>query len=99
MTYLVRSLELILKHLRGPLPCLAAGQKPFLTTGTFNLVFKDRSTTRLSGVVSRERKPLESSLHLSSKIAPQQIALFLEANLTNISRLAEKCQPEQLFTA
>jgi len=76
VTYLVRSLELILKHLRGPLPSLAAGQKPFLTTGTFNLFFKDRSTIRLGGAVSRERKPPESSLPCPRKLPRHRLLCF-----------------------
>ena len=49
LAYLVRSLGLLTQALPGsPLRiCMRLGA--FLTTGTFNLVFKDRSAFRLSG--------------------------------------------------
>ncbi len=60
MTYLVRSLELILKHFRGPrLLALRRGARPFLTTGTFNLFVKDRIRTppERHGSVENESHP------------------------------------------
>ncbi len=97
MTYLVRSLELALKHFRGPPSRLAAGQKSILTTGTFNLFVKDRirNPPERHGSVENESRPRAAFLVLET--CPQQIALPLEANLLNISRLAEICQPELPF--
>src|SRR5690348_15209036 len=47
--YLVRSLGLLTQALPGSPPRICMRVGAFLTTGTFNLVFKDRSAFRLSG--------------------------------------------------
>jgi hypothetical protein len=47
--YLVRSLGLLTQALPGSPPRICMRVGAFLTTGTFNLVFKDRSALRLSG--------------------------------------------------
>jgi hypothetical protein len=53
-----------------------------LTTGTFNLVVKDRIAFRLSGAPS-----VQTGSHESESVCPR--------NPSNISRAAEQCQPAE----
>ena len=90
----VRSLELLLKHFQGPQPALARLLKSFLTTGTFNLVVKDRIAFRLSGALPDRTRPTATDpLRPRNSATCNQERLCPVANLLNVSCAAAHCQP------
>src|SRR5579864_1171179 len=87
--YLVRSLGLLTQALPGSPPRICMRIGAFLTTGTFNLVVKDRSAVPPERRVSAGN-PLPDARPRSTTLQTSQNA---EENLFTLPRLFAHCQP------